>query len=94
MTRESQPDAVVGRIVLEFSKRYIKLYLCDPHGKVLDWDAFKYEEQLDRDVATEERDTFWTILYDYSNSVVNIDGAEDIDQKEPSDGNGGGKADS
>lgn len=91
MTRKSLPDAVVGRIVLEFSKKYIKLYLCDHNGKVLDWDAFKYEDPLDSDVATEERDSFWHILYDYANTIVNT-GADE--PKELGDGDGGDQADS
>ena len=91
MTNKNLPDAVVGRIVLEFSKQYIKIYLCDHNGKILDWEAFKHNEPLDKDVALEERDTFWHILYDYSNTVVNIDGLdfEEYERKEPTDGNSG-----
>lgn len=73
MTSKNVNDVVVGRIVLEFSRQFIVLYLCDHSGKILDWDAFKYDEPLEQEVATEERDSFWHILYDYSNSIVNID---------------------
>lgn len=71
MSNQKVNDVVVGRIVVEFSKQYIILYLCDHAGRVLDWDSFKYGEPLEAEVATEERDSFWHILYDYSNTIVN-----------------------
>lgn len=78
----SIPDVCVGRIVVEFSKKYTTLYLCNDSGRVLDWDAFNHREALEVEVATEERDTFFHILYDYANTIVN-DSAEvpDIDEE-------------
>ena len=78
MTNRNIPDVCVGRIVVEFSKKYITLFLCNDSGRVLDWDAFNHDSPLEAEVATEERDNFFHILYDYSNTIVNM--SEDIER--------------
>lgn len=82
MSHPNIPDACVGRIVVEFSKKYTTLYLCNDSGRVLDWDAFNHATPLEVEDATDERDTFFHILYDYANTIVNDSAEVPDDDKE------------
>ena len=45
---------------------------CVMTQRVLNWDAFNHDSPAEAEVATEERDNFFHILYDYSNTIVNM----------------------
>lgn len=67
------PDAVCGRIVIEFTKEYYVLYSCNHDGVIVDADAFKYPVKVDREESIEERDITYGVLYDLGNDTYNMD---------------------
>ena len=73
MALERTPDAVIGRIVVEFTKEYYILYSCRHDGVIVDADAFKFPAKLDKEEATQERDITYGALYDLGNDTYNMD---------------------
>jgi hypothetical protein len=77
-------DPILGKIVVDFSQKYISVYLCEGDGTVKDGDHFRWPYRLDvKDARQEVKDCFdW--FYDFCNDTVN--GLSD----ELQDGGGGG----
>lgn len=82
----SHGDAVLGKIVLDFSQKYVSIFLCEGDGSVKDADHFKWPARLDtKETRHEVRDTF-DFLYDFVNETVNgpaDDELQGIDEEEP-----------
>ena len=63
----------LGKIVIDFSQKYMSIYLCEGDGTVKDCDHFKFPFRLEvKDVRHETRDCF-DFFYDYCNETVNGD---------------------
>jgi hypothetical protein len=63
-------DPILGKIVVDFSQKYISVYLCEGDGTVKDGDHFRWPYRLDvKDARQETRDCFdW--FYDFCNDTV------------------------
>jgi hypothetical protein len=68
-------DPVLGKVVIDFSQKYISIYLCEGDGAIKDSDHFRWPVRLDvKDTRQETRDCYhW--LYDWANRAVNSDSA-------------------
>ena len=64
-------DPILGKIVVDFSQKYISVYLCEGDGTVKDGDHFRWPYRLDvKEARQETRDCFdW--FYDFCNDTVN-----------------------
>lgn len=66
-------DPIVGKVVIDFSRKYVSVYFCDGDGSIRDFDHFRYPFLLDRKDAVDEcRDTYH-FLYQYLNDSMNVD---------------------
>jgi hypothetical protein len=85
-------DPVLGKIVLDFSRKYVSVYLCEGSGAIKDFDHFKYPFRLDtKDARGECRDTYdW--LYQYLNDSINAEWELQEDGDAASDSTDGGAA--
>lgn len=68
------PDYVERRIVIEYGRRYVYLYMTSGDGKLLPGreESFKQPFVLDRKDAAEEAVDLWDLAYDHINETVNI----------------------
>jgi hypothetical protein len=73
----SQPDEVVRRIVAEYGRLYVYLYVTDGNGKVLEDDRFKQPFRLDKRDTVEEAKEFFDRAYDWVNETINWPSASD-----------------
>ncbi len=70
-------DPVLGKVIVEFSQKYISVYLCEGDGTIKDADHFKWPVRLEvKDTRQEVRDCYH-LLYDFSNNSVNPESASD-----------------
>jgi hypothetical protein len=70
-------DPVLGKVIVEFSQKYISVYLCEGDGTIKDADHFKWPVRLEvKDTRQEVRDCYH-LLYDFSNKSVNPESASD-----------------
>ena len=52
-------DPVVGKIVIDFSRKYVSIYLCEGDGTIKDFDHVRWPIRLDlKDARTECLDIF------------------------------------
>lgn len=66
-------DPVVGKVVIDFSRKYVSIYLCEGDGTIKDFDHFRYPFRLEyKDARRETKDCF-DFLYDWANDTVNPD---------------------
>jgi hypothetical protein len=80
---EHPVDPVVGKVVVDFSRKYISIYLCEGDGTIKDYDHFRYPFRLDyKDARQETKDAF-DFLYQWANESVN---ADDDELQEDDDG--------
>jgi hypothetical protein len=80
---EPPVDPVVGKVVVDFSRKYISIYLCEGDGTIKDYDHFRYPFRLDyKDARQETKDAF-DFLYQWANDSVN---ADDDELQEDDDG--------
>ena len=76
---DPQCDPIVGKIVIDFSRKYVSLYLCEGDGVIKDFDHFRYPFRLDtKDAKDETVDTFH-FLFQYLNESMNPELQEDDD---------------
>lgn len=70
-------DPVLGKVVIDFSQKYISIYLCEGDGTIKDADHFRWPARLEvKDTRQETRDCYhW--LYDWANRTVNSETASD-----------------
>lgn len=70
-------DPVLGKVVIDFSQKYISVYLCEGDGTIKDADHFRWPVRLEvKDTRQETRDCYhW--LYDWANRIVNSETASD-----------------
>lgn len=70
-------DPVVGKIVIDFSKKYVSIYLCEGDGVIKDYDHFRFPYRLEMKEARQETRDCYHWLYDWANRVVNSESASD-----------------
>ena len=76
---DPQCDPILGKIVIDFSRKYVSLYLCEGDGVIKDFDHFRYPFRLDaKDAKDETTDTFH-FLFQYLNDSINSELQEDDD---------------
>lgn len=64
-------DPVVGKVVIDVSRKYLSIYFCDGDGAVLDSDHFRFPWQQNvRDAQRETRDLYHRV-FDWGNWVIN-----------------------
>lgn len=64
-------EQVVGKIVVNITRRYFTIYRCDGEGKIEEWDRFTYPARLKpAEIRSETRD-LWGVCYDYANDTIN-----------------------
>lgn len=64
-------DPVIGKIVIDVSRKYLSIYFCDGDGTVRDTDHFRFPWRQDvRDAQRETRDLYHRI-FDWANWAVN-----------------------
>jgi len=66
-------DPIVGKVVLDFSRKYVSIYLCEGDGTIKDCDHFKYPFRLEMKDARQETKDCFDFLYDWANKTVNPD---------------------
>lgn len=65
-----EKDEVYRRIVVEYGRWYVYVYVTDSNGKLLEEESFKQPFRLDwKDSAEEARDC-WQFLYQYLQDTV------------------------
>jgi hypothetical protein len=74
-------DYVERRIVIEYGRRYVYLYMTTGDGKLIAGreESFRQMYLLDRKEAHEEATELWDLAYDHLNDIVNLtlqEGAE------------------
>lgn len=70
---EPMNDPVVGKVVIDFSRKYCSIYLCEGDGTIKDYDHFRYPFRLEyKDARQEVKDCF-DFMYDWANETVNPD---------------------
>lgn len=70
-------DPVLGKIVVEFSQKYISVYLCEGDGAIKDCDHFRWPVRLEVKEARQETKDCFHWLYDWANRAVNSNAASD-----------------
>lgn len=66
----AERDYVHRRIVVEYGRLYVYVYLTDDNGKVLEEEAFKQPFRLDfKDVRDEANET-WQLIYQHLQDTV------------------------
>ena len=84
-------DYVERRIVIEYGRRYVYLYMTTGDGKLLNAreESFKQPYVLDRQEANEEAIELWDLCYDHLNDTVNVNlqegGADESDSTDEED---------
>lgn len=69
-------DPIVGKVVLDFSRKYVSIYLCEGDGTIKDFDHFKYPFRLEYKDARQETKDCFDFLYDWCNDTVNMEDDE------------------
>jgi hypothetical protein len=70
-------DPVVGKIVIDFSKKYVSIYLCEGDGQIKDYDHFRFPCRLEMKEARQETRDCYDLIYDWANRAVNPETASD-----------------
>jgi hypothetical protein len=82
----AERDSVVRRIVCEYGRVYVYLYLTDDNGKIIEEEAFKQPFRLDlKDVNEETTDTFQILYQHLQDTVLYYATARDDDEDAESD---------
>lgn len=80
---EHQVDPVVGKVVIDFSRKYVSIYLCEGDGTIKDFDHFRYPFRLEyKDARQETKDAF-DFVYQWANESINVDEDELQEDGEP-----------
>lgn len=81
------PDYVERRIVIEYGRQYVYLYMTSGDGKLLPnrEESFKQPYVLERAEAAEEAVELWDLCYDHLNDIVNVTLQERDDEESESD---------
>jgi len=68
------PDYVERRIVIEYGRQYVYLYMTTGDGKLLPnrEESFKQPYVLERAESAEEAVELWDLCYDHLNDIVNV----------------------
>ena len=66
----SERDEVYRRIVVEYGRWYVYIYITDSNGKVLEDESFKQPFRLDWKDSAEEARECWQFLYQYLQDTV------------------------
>ena len=68
------PDYVERRIVVEFGRQYVYLYMTTGDGKLIAdrEESFKQPYRVDRQEAASDAVDAWDVLYDHLNEVLNF----------------------
>ena len=79
-------DYVERRIVIEYGRRYVYLYMTTGDGKLLPGreESFKQPYTLERAESNEEAVELWDLCYDHLNDIVNVTLQEGEDDEEES----------
>ena len=78
------PDYVERRIVIEWGRQYVYLYLTNGEGKLIAGreESFKQPYIMERQEVHAEATELWDLAYDHLNDIVNVnlqEGADDSD---------------
>lgn len=66
-------DPVIGKVVIDFSRKYVSIYLCEGDGTIKDFDHFRYPFRLEyKDARQETKDAF-DFVYQWANETINFD---------------------
>ena len=81
------PDYVERRIVIEYGRRYVYIYMTTGDGKLLPnrEESFKQPYLLEKAEANEEAVELWDLCYDHLNDIVNVVLQEVDDEESESD---------
>ena len=80
------PDYVERRIVIEYGRRYVYLYMTTGDGKLVSGreESFRQVYVLERKESHEEAVELWDLCYDHLNDIVNLTLQEGEDGEEES----------
>jgi hypothetical protein len=81
-------EQILGKVVVNLTRRYLAIYRCDGNGKVEEWEQFKYAAKRTKqaEVRADTADVF-DLLYDYANDWINGDlQGEEGEQRECGEG--------
>ena len=77
----AERDSVVRRIVCEYGRFYVYLYLTDDNGKIIEEEAFKQPFRLEpKEVHEESTETFQMIYQHLQDTVLWYATARDDDE--------------
>ena len=65
-------DPILGKIVMDFSRKYVSVYLCEGDGSIKDFEHFRWPYRLELKETREETKSLYDFLYDYVNNSVNL----------------------
>lgn len=80
---EHQVDPVVGKVVIDFSRKYVSIYLCEGDGTIKDFDHFRYPFRLEYKEARQETKDAFDFVYQWANESINFDEDELQEDGEP-----------
>lgn len=66
-------DPIVGKVVVDFSRKYISVYLCEGDGRIRDFDHFRFPIRLETREARQEAKDAFDFLYQWANESLNDD---------------------
>lgn len=82
----AERDYVHRRIVVEYGRLYVYVYVTDDNGKVLEEEAFKQPFRLDFKDVREEATETWQLVYQHlQDTVLWYATARDEDEEAESD---------
>lgn len=80
---DHQVDPVVGKVVIDFSRKYVSIYLCEGDGTIKDFDHFRYPFRLEYKEARQETKDAFDFVYQWANESINFDEDELQEDGEP-----------
>ena len=66
-------DPIVGKVVIDFSRKYVSIYLCEGDGTIKDFDHFRYPFRLEYKEARQETKDAFDFIYQWTNETINFD---------------------
>jgi hypothetical protein len=77
---EPLSDPILGKVVLDFSRKYVSIYLCEGDGTIKDFEHVQWPYRLDaKDTRQECRDAF-DFMYQWAiDNLLQEDGEEEPD---------------
>lgn len=61
-----QSDPVLGKVVIDFSRKYVSVYLCEGDGTIKDFDHVRWPERLETREARQACKDCFDFMYQWA----------------------------